>query len=317
MPNPSFRDYLHLHFIVLIWGFTAILGLLLEPLGAPALVALRTGLAALGLIVVLRIRPGLALKGNVPEQHQATDQWALLATGGIIAVHWFAFFWAARLANASVCLAGMATSSLWASALEPIILKRRIKAIEVVMGVVVMSGLYLIFRFEFDKVAGLSMAVFSAMLAALFTIINSRFAQRHASLVIARQEMIGAFLTSVVLCGIYIAVVHPPMAELLPQRPGQWLWLFILAFVCTVYAYIAGVSLLRKFSPYMAILTVNLEPVYGILLAVLIFNDRERMTAGFYLGTLVILLAVLAYPFLIKNKELKSENDSVNETGNL
>ncbi|MEZ0543044.1 DMT family transporter [Fibrella arboris] len=312
-PNPSFRDYLHLHFIVLIWGFTAILGLLLEPLGAPALVALRTGLAALGLVVVLRVRPDLALQGNVPGRQtgavdapahqQATDQWALLATGGLIAVHWFAFFWAARLANASVCLAGMATSSLWASALEPIILKRRVKALEVVMGVVVMSGLYLIFRFEFDKVAGLAVAVFSAMLAALFTIINSRFAQRHTSLVIARQEMIGAFLTSVVLCGVYIAVVHPPMAELFPQRAGQWLWLFILAFVCTVYAYTAGVSLLRKFSPYMAILTVNLEPVYGILLAVLIFNDRERMTAGFYLGTLVILLAVLAYPFLIKKTE--------------
>ncbi|WP_375443340.1 DMT family transporter [uncultured Fibrella sp.] len=319
-PTPSFRDYLHLHFIVLIWGFTAILGLLLEPLGAPALVALRTGLAALGLILVLKIRPDKTQTGNPTEaggpasgqalvaQQRASDQWALLATGGLIAVHWFAFFWAARLSNASVCLAGMATSSLWASALEPIILKRRVKAIEILMGVVVMSGLYLIFRFEFDKVAGLAMAVFSAMLAALFTIINSRFAQRHASLVIARQEMIGAFLTSAALCALYIAVVHPPIAELVPQRPAQWLWLFILAFVCTVYAYTAGVSLLRKFSPYMAILTVNLEPVYGILLAVLIFNDRERMTTGFYLGTLVILLAVLAYPFL-NNDQLSINND--------
>ncbi|HEX9959175.1 MAG TPA: DMT family transporter [Fibrella sp.] len=309
MPTPSLRDYLHLHFLVVIWGFTAILGLLLEPLGAPALVALRTGLAALGLIVVLRVRPDKKQSGNLPEQEQARDQWALLATGGLIAVHWFAFFWAARLANASVCLAGMATSSLWASALEPIILKRRIKAIEVLMGVVVMSGLYLIFRFEFDKVAGLAMAVFSAMLAALFTIINSRFAQRHTPLLIARQEMIGAFLTSAVLCTLYIAVAHPPLAELLPQRPAQWLWLLLLAFVCTVYAYTAGVSLLRKFSPYMAILTVNLEPVYGILLAVLIFNDRERMTAGFYIGTLVILLAVLAYPFLLKNEKLMVNNE--------
>lgn len=304
MPAPSFRDYLQLHFIVLVWGFTAILGLLLEPLGAPALVTLRTGLAALGLLVVLRLRPDKTPIGNVPDAQRARDQWALLATGGLIAIHWLAFFWAARLANASVCLAGMATSSLWASALEPILFKRRIKPVEVVMGIVVMSGLYLIFRFEFDKVAGLAVAVFSAMLGALFTIINSRFTQRHASLVIARQEMIGAFMTSAIICAVYIVVVHPPMAELLPQRPAQWLWLFLLAFVCTVYAYTAGVSLLRKFSPYMAILTVNLEPVYGILLAVLIFNDRERMTAGFYLGTLVILLAVLVYPFLTKNEAL-------------
>ncbi|MBO0938186.1 DMT family transporter [Fibrella sp. HMF5335] len=296
MPNPSLRDYLHLHFIVVIWGFTAILGLLLEPLSAPALVVIRTGLAAFGLWAVLYFRHPTPLTTPLTP----ADRWAMLATGGLIAVHWLAFFWAARLANASVCLAGMATSSLWASVLEPVLLKRRVRGIEIIMGAVVMFGLYLIFRFEFDKVAGLAVAVFSAMLAALFTIINSRFAQRHASLVIARQEMLGAFLASVVFGAIYVAIVHPPLATLVPQRPAQWLWMVVLAFVCTVYAYTAGVGLLRKFSPYMAILTVNLEPVYGILLAVLIFNDRERMTGGFYLGTLVILLAVLAYPFLTK-----------------
>lgn len=299
MPSASLRDYLHLHFIVLIWGFTAILGLLLEPLGAPALVVLRTGLAAAGLWAVLRVRPVAAANPASPAR---TDRWALLATGGLIAVHWFTFFWAARLANASVCLAGMATSSLWASVLEPLILKRRIRAIEVGLGVVVLSGLYLIFRFEFDKVAGLAVAVGSAMLAALFTIINSRFAQRHGSLHIAQREMLGAFLTSLVLVGTYVAVAQPPLAELTLQRPDQWLWMAVLTVVCTVYAYTAGVSLLRKFSPYMAILTVNLEPVYGILLAVLIFGARERMTGGFYVGTLVILLAVLSYPFL-KNDE--------------
>ncbi len=302
MPNPSLRDYLHLHFLVVIWGFTAILGLLLEPLSAPALVVIRTGLAALGLWAVLRFR------NSTPHAPRPTptDRWALLATGGIIAVHWLAFFWAARLANASVCLAGMATSSLWASVLEPVLLKRRVRGIEIIMGAVVMFGLYLIFRFEFDKVAGLSVAVFSAMLAALFTIINSRFTQRYGSLVIAQQEMLGAFLTSALFGAVYVAIVRPPLETLLPQQPLQWLWMAVLAFVCTVYAYTAGVGLLRKFSPYMAILTVNLEPVYGILLAVLIFNDRERMTGGFYLGTLMILIAVLAYPFLSK-KERRDE----------
>jgi drug/metabolite transporter (DMT)-like permease len=305
MPNPSLRDYLHLHFLVVIWGFTAILGLLLEPLSAPALVVIRTGLAALGLWAVLRFRtPTPQTQGPLRN-----DRWALLATGGIIAVHWLAFFWAARLANASVCLAGMATSSLWASVLEPVLLKRRVRGVEILMGAVVMFGLYLIFRFEFDKVAGLSVAVFSAMLAALFTIINSRFAQRHAALVIARHEMLGAFLTSLIFGVFYVVIVHPPMETLVPQQPLQWLWMAILAFVCTVYAYTAGVGLLRKFSPYMAILTVNLEPVYGILLAVLIFNDRERMTGGFYLGTLVILIAVLAYPFL------SGEKKRINEVG--
>lgn len=300
MPNPTLRDYLHLHFLVVIWGFTAILGLLLEPLSAPALVVIRTGLAALGLWAVLYFRHPTPL---VPPPTPA-DRWALLATGGIIAVHWLAFFWAARLANASVCLAGMATSSLWASVLEPVLLNRRVRGIEIIMGGVVMFGLYLIFRFEFDKVAGLAVAVFSAMLAALFTIINSRFTQRYGSLVIAQHEMLGAFLTSAAFGAVYVAFVHPPLETLIPQQPLQWLWMAVLAFVCTVYAYTAGVGLLRKFSPYMAILTVNLEPVYGILLAVLIFNNRERMTGGFYLGTLVILIAVLAYPFLTRKDRM-------------
>lgn len=300
-PASMLKHYLHLHFIVLIWGFTAILGLLLEPLGAPALVVIRTGLAAAGLWAVLRFWK--SAESNVPNPTTyPRDRWKLLATGGLIAIHWFAFFWAARLANASVCLAGMATSSLWASILEPLILKRRVKLIEVVLGAVVMSGLYLIFRFEFDKVAGLAVAVFSALLAALFTIINSRFTNRYSSLVIAQREMTGAFLTSLLLTVIYVAVAHPPLHELTLQRPGQWLWMAVLAFVCTVYAYTAGVGLLRKFSPYMAILTVNLEPVYGILLAVLIFGNSERMTGGFYAGTLVILLAVLSYPFLVREQ---------------
>jgi drug/metabolite transporter (DMT)-like permease len=287
----SFTDYLQLHFIVLIWGFTAILGKLLEPLDSSAVVLFRTLLAVLGIGAVLAVR-----KQSVRVSPK--DRWQLLATGGIIALHWVAFFLAARLANVSVCLAGMATSSLWASGLEPLLLRRRVRLIEVLLGGVVMAGLYLIFRFEFDKVAGLAMAVFSAMLSSLFTIINSRFTQRYDALVISFYEMAGAVLGALAL---WLAVQWTDgigAGQYVPDRPGQWLWLLILSLVCTVYAYTVGIRLLRKFSPYLAILTVNLEPVYGIILAVLIFGNAERMTPGFYIGTLVILAAVLAYPFL-------------------
>ncbi len=298
MTKATTTDYFQLHFIVLIWGFTAILGKLLQPLDASAVVLFRTGLATIGLLIVLRFRKqSLAIA--------PTDRWKLLATGGVIALHWVLFFLAARLANVSVCLAGMATSSLWASVLEPIVLRRRVRLIEVILGGVVMSGLYLIFRFEFDKVVGLAVAVFSAMLSSLFTIINSRFAQRYESLVISAYEMAGATVGAL---GLWLTVRYvlpadpTQVTQFVPETAAQWLWLGILSMVCTVYAYSVGVSLLRKFSPYMAILTVNLEPVYGILLAVLVFGDTERMTAGFYLGTLVILLAVLSYPFLDRPK---------------
>ncbi|GAB4016056.1 DMT family transporter [Spirosoma migulaei] len=292
--KPSITDYLQLHFIVLIWGFTAILGKLLAPLDASAVVLFRTLLAVVGMgFVLLGRRQSLLVS--------PTDRWRLLATGGLIGLHWVMFFMAARLANVSVCLAGMATSSLWASVLEPLVLRRRVRTIEVILGAVVMAGLYLIFRFEFDKVVGLLVAVFSAMLSSLFTIINSRFTQRYNALVISFYEMIGASVGALILWLIVRASAPPDVnhvVQYVPDSLMQWGWLLVLSLVCTVYAYTVGVGLLRKFSPYMAVLTVNLEPVYGILLAVLIFGDTERMTLGFYGGTLVILVAVLAYPFL-------------------
>lgn len=292
--KPSFTDYLQLHFIVLIWGFTAILGKLLQPLDASAVVLFRTLLAVVGMGAVLWFR-------NQTIRVSPADRWRLLATGALIALHWVMFFLAARIANVSVCLAGMATSSLWASVLEPLVLRRRVRLIEVILGAVVMAGLYVIFRFEFDKVVGLAVAVFSAMLSSLFTIINSRFTHRLDAFVISFYEMAGAVLGALVLW-LFVQTTDSPAVsssvQYVPQTPMQWVWLLILAFVCTVYAYSVGVRLLRKFSPYMAVLTVNLEPVYGILLAVLIFGNDEHMTTGFYLGTLIILIAVLAYPFL-------------------
>ncbi|MCY7360298.1 MAG: DMT family transporter [Rudanella sp.] len=294
------RDYLHLHFIVLIWGFTAILGKLLEPLSPLSVVLFRTFLAVLGMGAVLWYQHR---NGEPVAPVSSRDRWRLLGVGALIAEHWMAFFAAARLANVSVCLAGMATSSLWASVLEPLLLRRRVRTIEVVLGAVVMAGLYLIFRFEFDKFVGLLVAVFSAMLAALFTIINSQFTHRYEALVISTHEMAGAFLTSIPVVGLYMAFFAWPDEVFWPVSMGQWGWLLVLAWVCTVYAYTAGVRLLRKFSAYLAILTVNLEPVYGIILAVLFFGDTERMTTGFYLGTLVILIAVIGFPFFDSNEK--------------
>ena len=288
--KPSFSDYFQLHFIVLIWGFTAILGKLLEPMDSSALVLFRTGLAVGGMGTLLFFqRQSVAVAPG--------DRRKLLGVGAIIALHWTLFFLAARVANVSVCLAGMATSSLWASVLEPLLLRRRVRAFEVFLGLVVLGGLYLIFRFEFNKGLGLTLAVLSAMLSSLFTIINSRFAPKYNALVISYYEMMGAFVGSAGLVLGYVLLTSPLPETLYPTRGAQWGWLLVLSLVCTVYAYSVGIKLLRKFSPYLAILTVNLEPVYGIVLAVLIFGASERMTPGFYAGTLVILAAVLAYPF--------------------
>ena len=164
-----------------------------------------------------------------------------------------------------------------------------------------MAGLYLIFLFEFDHAFGLLLSVASAGLSALFSILNAGFARRFEPQQVTYNEMLGAF-------GFSVAVLVPLHGWLSPGQPlrfwptaTDWLWVLLLAGVCTVYAYQASVRLLRKFSAFTLNLTINLEPVYGILLAWLIFGEAERMKTGFYAGALLILSAVVAYP-LLKNR---------------
>jgi drug/metabolite transporter (DMT)-like permease len=289
LPKPTFADYLHLHFLVLIWGFTAILGKLINPqLSRISLTFFRTLLAAVGLAVVLWLWKEWK---RVP----ANDRWAMLGVGAIMGLHWLTFFASAHVSSASVCLAGMSTTSLFTSLLEPLFARRRVRPLEILLSLLVIVGLYLIFRFEVDQSLGLGLALVSAFLAALFTIANSRFARRHNALLITFYEMNGATIAMLIgLAGVAFTS-GLTTREMIPQST-DWLWLVILAFVCTVYAYSAGVHLLRKISPFTLNLTINLEPVYGMALAYFILN--ERMTAGFYAGSVVILLAVVVYPLL-------------------
>ena len=175
---------------------------------------------------------------------------------------------------------------------------KRIRLLEIGIGIVVMAGLYIVFHFEFNHAWGMAMAVGSAMLAALFSVLNSRFSRRHHSFVITFYEMGGAFLGTALFLPFYAAWIVPDGKLQLQPSAQDWLCIAILALVCTVYAYSAAVTLLRKFSVFAMNLIINLEPVYGIVLAFLIFGDSEKMTPGFYIGTLVILVAVLTYPFL-------------------
>ena len=254
-----------------------------------ALTLLVFGVAVLiGLALVLWLRKEWK---RVPAQ----DRWQMLGVGVIMGIHWLTFFGSAHVSSASVCLAGMSTTSLFTALLEPLFSRRRVRPLEILLSLVVIVGLYLIFRFEFDQSLGLGLALTAAFLAALFTIANSRFVKKHNALLITFYEMNGATL------GMLIGLIGVALSsgltkeEVIPQ-PMDWTWILILASVCTVYAYSAGVHLLRKVSPFTLNLTINLEPVYGMALAYFILD--EHMTAGFYVGTLVILLAVILYPML-------------------
>ncbi|GAB2492995.1 DMT family transporter [Algoriphagus taiwanensis] len=290
MNQSNLKDYLMLHFIVLIWGFTAILGLLIS-LPSLELVFYRTLLATVGvaLIMVFRKKP---MWVTTPELLKITG------VGAIISLHWILFFWSAKVSTASVCLAGMATTSLWTAFVDPLINRTRVKWYEVALGLLVISGLLVIFQFETGYWLGLTMALVSAFLAALFSVLNGRLTQKHTPYQITLYEMGAASLFALLFMPLYSAFLMDGAPIQWAWKGLDWFWLLILGGICTVYAFSVSVDLMKRLPVFSINLTINLEPVYGILLAVLVFGESEKMTPQFYLGTLIILISVLIYPVL-------------------
>ncbi|MGF1636646.1 MAG: DMT family transporter [Cyclobacteriaceae bacterium] len=297
------RDYLHLHFLVFIWGFTAVLGLLIS-IPAVEIVFYRTFFASIALFFLLWWR-----KRNF--QIGTGEIIKIFATGFLIAGHWILFFGSARVSNVSVCLAGIATCSFWTSLAEPLMNRQKIKIFEVILGLVVIVGLYIIFRFEFNHALGLAMAVVSAILSAIFTVLNGKFTQKHNPYMITFYEMAGACVIIILFFPLYTGyLAESGTLQLLPTWTDIF-YLLILALICTVYTYSASVELMKKVTAFAMNLTVNLEPVYGILLAIIVFGEKEHMQPEFYVGTFTILLSVLCYPLINKlqrRKAMKVDN---------
>jgi hypothetical protein len=283
----TLKDFLTLHFVILIFGFTAILGQLIS-IHTLGLVFFRTLLATIGFFIYFKIK-GLSIEIDTK------GKWQLLGTGGIIvALHWFTFFYSAKISTIAISLAGLSTTSLWTSFIEPFWNKKRIKPLQVIFGSVIILGLYLIFLYEFDHLWGLVLSIICAILGAIFSVLNGEFSKKYTPQIITFYEMLGVALTTLIPV-LYIFISGNTSISIIPQG-ADWLWIFILAFICTIYAYTESVNLVRIFSAFTFNLTLNLEPVYGIIFAYVIFGEKERMTAGFYAGTLVILLSVLLYP---------------------
>ena len=291
------KDYLKLHFIVLLWGFTAILGRLLT-VPPVELVLWRTGLAALGLGTLLAARRDASARISWAETAR------LLAVGALVAAHWITFFLAARLASVSVCLAGMATLALWTALLEPLLLGLAVRAREVGLGLVTLLGLYLISQAALGQLLGLGVAVVSAGLSAWFSVLNSQLVKRHSPVRLTFYEMAGAWLSIALFLPIYGRWFTAGAGLRLGLHGLDWLWLLVLAGVCTVYAFSASIELMKRLSAFVVNLTTNLEPVYGILMAQALYLlhvpgfGQERLATSFFIGTALVLVGVLLHPVL-------------------
>ncbi len=290
MPNDKLKHNLHLHFLVFIAGFTAILGELIT-IEAFSLVWYRMLIA--GILMFLYIK---LVKIDIRVTPKNLIQFLL--AGIIIALHWITFFAAINASNVSIALAMFSTGAFFASFIEPIFYRRKIIGYEIIFSLIVIVGVVLIVNSEIKYINGILLGISSAFFSSLFAVINGRFVEKHNATVISFYEFIGG----VVFISIYLAFSKNGFDQDFFKLPtSDWLYIGILASICTAYAFIAAVHIMRYISPYTVVLSYNLEPVYGIILALIFFGESEMMSTNFYYGAVLILSAVLIEA-LLKNK---------------
>lgn len=281
MPNDNLKSYLHLHFIVFVWGFTAVLGKLIT-LDALPLVWFRMLLAVGFILIYISINK---TSFKVPKKIIV----GFLFAGLIIALHWFTFFKAIKVSNISVTLACLSTGAFFASLMEPIFYGRKIIWYEVLFGIIVFLGLYIIFNIDGQFINGILLALSSAFLSALFSMINGKYAKDYDSSVISFYELLGGVL----FFSVFLLFSGSFNSKFFVISNSDWAYLIILSTFCTAYAFIASVKVMKFLSPYTVMLTINLEPIYGIILAVIVFKETEKMSVNFYIGALIILSTVI------------------------
>lgn len=290
MPSGNLKNHLHLHLIVFIWGFTAILGELIAVRDA-SLVWYRMLLAGIFLLIYAGItRKDLRLPARKVGK--------LVFVGGLIAVHWIFFFKAIDISNVSITLAMFSTGAFFGSILEPIFFNRRMLWYEVLFGVVIIIGLYVMMQVEMHHFWGAAAALFSVFVGVVFTLFNGKLIRQHDPVVITTYEFFAGFF----FVSVYLFSIGKFTPEFFQVSTRDWILIVILASVCTAYAFTASVGVMRKLTPYTVMLTTNLEPVYGIILAWIIIGESERMSTSFYIGAAVILLTVILNG-IIKSRE--------------
>ena len=267
MLNDKLKNYLHLHFLVFIAGFTAILGKLIS-VNAVSLVWFRMVFASILMIAYVKLF-------KVKLQITKKELIKLCIAGVIIALHWITFYGAIKVANISIALAMFSTGAFFASLLEPIFYKRRVIPYEILFGIVVIIGIYLIVQSEIQHIEGMILGVVSAFLSSLFAVLNGKFLEQHSATKISFYE----FISGVVFITIYIAFFGEGFSSsFFNISASDIMFLLILASVCTAYAFIASVHVMRFISPYTVVLTYNLEPIYGIILALIPYFDVSPVT---------------------------------------
>ena len=300
------KAFIQLHIAVFLAGFTAILGKLIT-LNEGILVWYRMLITAITLFAILYFRKEL-------EKLSIKNAAKLFGVGAIVALHWVTFYGSIKYSNVSVSLTCLSAIGFFTAFLDPLIMRRKIDFVEVILGALAIAGIYLIFDFYPEYKLGILFGVISALLASLFPIFNKNFLKHFSAKTVTLYEMGGGWIALCIILPWYLQLF--PAKYFLPTS-SDWFWLLILAWFCTVLTFILALNALKKISPFTANLAYNLEPVYGIILAFIIFNENKYLSTGFYYGLGLILLAVVLQMLRVvlkakKDKKINLQNKFIN-----
>lgn len=288
--NPKTGAYVQLHIAVLLFGITGILGRLIE-LPETVLVWWRMLITVVSLLLIPGLLKGLFL---IPRRIVT----GISATGIIVALHWIFFFGAIHWSNVSIALICLATASFFTTLMEPLILKTGFKWHEALLGLLIVPGMYLIVQdVPEEMMIGVFAGILSAALAAFFSILNKKWLVKTRPLPITLLELGSGWLFICILLPFYILVAEDMRFW---PTPEEWIYLAILAILCTTVAFVLTLNALQHLTPFTTNLTINLEPVYAIILAWIIFSENEDLGERFYFGSLVIIAALFAHAYIQK-----------------
>jgi drug/metabolite transporter (DMT)-like permease len=282
------RYYGLLHLVVLIWGFTGIIGRLISLESVP-LVFYRVTIAV----------PFIGAYVWWGGGRMRVNQTSLLRFAGVgvlVACHWTLFFQSIKMSTVSAALVCQSTAPFFTALLEPLAFARRPRVHELLLGVAAAAGVAVIFGFETEHAAGIAVGLAAAFVGAVFTVINGRLVTRYDSRVMAFYELASAW----VAMSVFLLLIVRPFGAIPVPGPADFAYLVILGTVCTAFAFIGGTYVMRRLSPFTVMLTTNLEPVYGIVLALIVFGEAELMSAGFYAGAALILASIWVNVIIVR-----------------
>lgn len=280
------KNYLFLHLVVFIWGFTGIFGRAIT-LPTTQLIWYRLFLSSAAILIYLLIK-------GIPLKVSRNELLKFMAIGLLIALHWICFYGAIKTSNVSVTLACFSSGALFTAILEPLFFKKKINRIEIVCGMLVIIAISMIFSFEAKYKTGMLLSVFAALTSAIFTILNAAVVRTSDSRVMSYYELAFGLLG----ISVFLLLTENFISTFFTISSINWWLLLLFSIVGTAFTFVVSAELLKEISPYTVNLTVNLEVVYGIILAYFIFGEDERMTIGFYVATFIILLVLFANAWL-------------------